>query len=104
VSLTVQAGGRDYEFDGPHEATAKTSAKSGAYVVTTKNPDGRHKVLDAGESEDVRTRLSNHDRVDCWENHKLTGLYFSAYYCNETDRMALEKAVRSAYSPACGDR
>ncbi len=41
---------------------------------------------------------------DWARTHKLAGLYFSGYYCNESSRMELEKAIRDEYDPPCGER
>jgi hypothetical protein len=104
MSLNVRAGGKDYDFEGPYADAGSLKAESGVYVVTTKNSNGKHKVLDAGESVDVQGRVSHHDRSAQWERHKLDGLYYSAYYCSESERTKLEKGVRDEYNPPCGER
>jgi len=103
MGLTVHTTQGPYQFDGPHTSTASLLAQSGVYVISTI-VDGLHKVLDAGESEDVKTRVTSHDRKDSWQQHIADRLYVSAFYCNAVDRMALEGYVRDTHNPPCGIR
>jgi hypothetical protein len=104
MTLSVKTGGISCDFDGPHASIESLKLQSGVYMITTKLPEGTHKVIDVGESGKVRKRVENHDRSDEWERHKLDGIYFSAYYCDESTRMSMEKLVRDSYEPPCGDR
>jgi hypothetical protein len=104
MTLNVPTNASFYDFDGPYTSAAYLDAKSGVYLITTKTPDGTHKVLDVGESGNVRERVSNHDRKNQWERYKQSGIYASGYYCDESDRMAVEKTIREHYNPPCGDR
>jgi hypothetical protein len=104
MTIKVHVSDSSYDFDGPFEDTDDLDNKSGVYVITTKQQDGMHQVLDAGESGDVRNRVENHDRVTCWSRHKQNGIYFAAYYCGESKRMKVEAEVRSFHNPPCGSR
>lgn len=104
MTLSVSVSGRTFEFDGPHGSTDQLNQKSGTYVITTITVNQNHSVIDVGESGNVQRRVESHDRADQWKRHQQHGLYASAYYCDERNRMALEKAIRSEYNPPCGDR
>jgi hypothetical protein len=39
-----------------------------------------------------------------WKKCEQSRIYMSAYYCNESSRMAIEKELRSYFNPACGNR
>jgi hypothetical protein len=104
MPLTVHVSDGTYSFNGPFTDTEDLDRKSGVYVISTKEGDGKHKVLDVGESDDIRSRIDNHDRKECWSRHKLNGIYVSAYYCGESRRMTVEAEVRSAQKPSCGKR
>lgn len=103
MGLTVHTSAGQYDFAGPFTSTVNLLNQSGVYVITTI-ANGLHKVIDAGESHDVRSRVENHDRKHLWQNHAVDQLYASALYCGETDRMALEGFVRTTHNPPCGER
>lgn len=37
-------------------------------------------VLDVGESHDVKKRVLNHERENCWKQHCKGVIYYSATY------------------------
>lgn len=102
MSLTVTTNHRSYTFDGPHTHTGALSKQSGVYLISTVATNGRHNVIDVGESHDVRTRVSNHDRGHLWNNHAVDTLYVSVLYCNEQARMAVEQHLRAFFNPPVG--
>lgn len=104
MSLTVTTHNNSYEFSGPYPAVEMLNAESGVYLVSTKNPDGKHQVLDVGESGNVNSRVATHDRREQWKAKVRDGLFVSAHYCDEATRMALEKELRDFLNPPCGDR
>jgi len=103
MSLNVHTKQGVYPFDGPHTSTSALQQQSGVYVISTKVGDN-HKVIDVGESNDVKTRVSSHDRSPSWQQHIADTLYASVYYCDEASRMALEGIVREFHNPPCGIR
>jgi hypothetical protein len=102
MALTVHVGKDEYEFTGPLSETTELKSQSGTYVVTTKTKDGKHKVLDVGESADVEDRVSHHDRADEWPKEELDGVFYSGYYCDEKERMRIADAIRAEHRPPCG--
>ena len=104
MTLTVKTRKISYAFDGPYKSPSSLSRKSGVYLISTVARGGRHEVIDIGESADVNDRVSNHDRSADWQKHKQSGLYCSAYYCNEKTRISIETELRTEYKPPCGKR
>lgn len=104
--MTLKVLNGKYEFDGPYklETQADSMLKdlSGVYLVSKKTSDGNYAV-DIGESHEIRTRILSHDRKPCWKG-QATELFVSAYYCNEAERMRIEKELRDAFTPPCGER
>lgn len=89
-------------LNGPFIDNDQLPSLSGVYVITTLDRLNRHLVLDVGESENIRERISTHDRTSQWLTSAMAGLYAWTHYCDERNRMIIESALRLAYSPACG--
>jgi len=104
MTLKITVGKQGYDFSGPYTQPGQLAPKSGTYVVTTKKKSGKHKLLDVGESGDVKNRVENHDRADCWVREKKDGLFYSGYYCDETARTTLADGIRGKFDLPCGKR
>ena len=95
-------------FQGPFSSTSSLEDRSGVYVIVTRrNSSEKYTVVDAGESATVKTRVSNHDRSECWNQHNLGELKVTVCYTpnlGQPGRKEIEQEVRRQYSPACGDR
>lgn len=102
--LTVITNTHQYKFEGPYDEIRPLKNDSGVYLISTLNNAGGHDVIDIGESSTVQDRASMHDRADDWRACINNGLYYSACYCDENKRMALEKELRAYFDPPCGDR
>jgi hypothetical protein len=60
-------------------------------------------MIDVGQSDDVRKRVTNHDRKDCWIKHCQGSLKVAATYIkDEQQRLDLEKQKQC--QPPCGER
>ena len=103
MSLRVHIKDGHYEFDGPHTNTGALLRRSGVYVISTV-VNGLHKVVDVGESHDIKHRIDSHDRKESWQQHISDTLYVSAIYCSEAERMLVESAIRQFHNPPCGVR
>jgi hypothetical protein len=101
--LTVKIG--EHDFDGPFESTDSIEDKSGVYAVLHKK-EGKRYLLDVGESSEMKKRLENHDRKECWKkNSKGAIIEYSVYYTPKLDEKArkeIEAKIRTRYSPPCG--
>ena len=94
----------NYTFDGPFSSENGLKNQSGVYVILGNHGSGSRQVVDVGESSDVKTRVSNHDRADCWKQQNYSNLTFAALYTNEARRMEIENQLRGYFKPPCGER
>lgn len=92
-------------FEGPYRFPSTLDDKPGVYVIATETVKDSWKLLDVGQSDTVKTRVENHDRVDCWNRYKKGDLgYCVKYEPNQERRDALEKKIRTNQDLPCGDR
>jgi hypothetical protein len=96
----------NYSFEGPVADPTQLRNNSGVYAVLTRQTaSALYSVIDIGEAGWIRDRLTNHDRRDQWLRARMAaGLYFAACYCDERDRMRIERELRSQFNPVCGIR
>jgi hypothetical protein len=95
-----------YDFDGAYTSSDQLRPIAGVYVVWCRVGD-RWTVLDVGETDDVRGRLNNHERAGCWRRNCNGVIYYSATYTgtlNEEGRRNIEREIREAERPPCGER
>lgn len=101
--MSIKIGG--FDFEGPYTDASKLRYEQGVYCILDHRSDGKYFVVDVGESEDVRTRVENHDRGDCWKRNQQGTLTVAVLYTpgmSGDRRRAIESALRDQYSPACG--
>ena len=101
--MTLERWG--YKFDGPYLSPSTLDPKAGIYVIWCNHHD-KWRVLDVGQSENVRERCQNHERTDCWEkNCHIENIRYSAHYMrddSEKFRNQVERDIRSQANPRCG--
>lgn len=103
VTATITLKG--YEFEGPYRSTPSLLNRPGVYVITGRNSSEEdHKVLDVGVSEDVRSRVENHDRKACWMDQRFRYLGCAVLYTDKEESEKIEKELRSYFNPPCGRR
>lgn len=93
-----------YQFDGAYASPDSLESSPGVYVVWCRCEDKWY-VLDVGESEDVRKRIRNHEREDCWKQQCPYEIFYSATYTprlRETERVKIEQRIREQANPTCG--
>ena len=101
--MSIKIG--DYDFEGPFYLTSSLRHASGVYAILGRDSaNDRWNIVDIGESRDVKSRVENHDRKDCWEEQNYSTLGYAAYYCPAHFRIILEKALRRELNPPCGER
>lgn len=64
------------------------------------------RVIDVGQSADVRDRVAFHDRVGCWERNCNGAILYSATYTPgilQAGRIRIEQQIRTAANPPCGE-
>lgn len=99
------------EFNGYWLDANKSSvpARSGVYCVYAstyhRNTDSVsiRALIYVGESEDVRSRLANHERLDDWKKLLKAGetLCYSVAGIASSDRVRAEAAVIYKHKPPC---
>jgi len=91
----------------PIEQADKLKNEPGVYVILCQDSSSsRRRVIDVGQSDDVRKRVTNHDRKDCWRKHcRQESLKVAATYIeDEQERLDLEKKIRQRRKPPCGEQ
>lgn len=95
-----------HDFDGAYDSPDHLQSRSGVYVIWCKSGDS-WTVLDVGETADVKERVSQHDRANCWSRNCSGTIYYSATYTpnlHQAGRMEIEKMIRNSTNPPCGER
>lgn len=90
----------EYVFDGPHSINTNFNEVAGIYIIT-KDVSAINKI-DIGETENLKERIPNHERRNCWKNYNGTYLWFH-HEKNEKDRLEKEKKLRNYFNPPCGE-
>jgi len=102
--VSINIGG--YLFDGPYFYTSSLDDRSGVYAIICERITSSY-ILDIGESSEVRTRVENHDRKDCWERNCTGTIKYAVYYTphlQKSGRREIEEELRRKYNPPCGYR
>jgi predicted GIY-YIG superfamily endonuclease len=89
-----------YEFKGPFlESETNFNEVSAVYVVL----DSRNNRVDVGETDNLKKRLANHERRDCWEENCENEIYVAARVeGNQDERLKIEKIIRNSCAMVCG--
>ena len=98
--MSIQIGG--YHAEGPFGNLDSLKSQSGVYVILGRNGQNNWSVVDVGESRDIKTRTSNHDRASCWQRQGYGELAIAPIYVPEVRRMIIERQLRHQYNPSCG--
>ncbi len=102
MSITIGS----YKFDGPYADTDNLENKSGVYAILCSD-NGKYNVIDIGESFEVRNRIENHDRKDCWCRNCSGIIEVAVLYTpnqQQSGRMQIEQELRKKFKPLCGER
>jgi len=101
--MSIKIG--NYTFDGPYTTPDKLEDRSGIYAILCQKDGNNYRLIDVGESANVKTRVETHDRKDCWKRNCNGTLTFAVYYTpglQQPGRMAIEQEIRKQYDPPCG--
>ena len=96
----------NYTFEGPYTDTSNLQDRSGVYAIHCYR-DNAYYLIDVGESAQVKSRVDNHDRKDCWQRNCTGTLTVSVYYTpnlQSSGRTSIEQEIRRTYNPPCGER
>ncbi|VGO12712.1 hypothetical protein PDESU_01266 [Pontiella desulfatans] len=101
--MGIQIG--SYNFEGPYTSTSNLRNSSGVYSILGRNSEAETwKVVDIGESQEVKERIENHDRKPCWQRRGYRTITVAAHYTSAAQRMRIEKELRAKFDPPCGKR
>ncbi|MDE0525257.1 MAG: hypothetical protein OXI27_01460 [Thaumarchaeota archaeon] len=91
-----------YDFDGPYNYEQDISNAAGIYVILDQRSDVTY-VVDVGESETIRERITHHDRKTCWKQNVRGRMSIAVHYAEPIQRRKqIERVIREKYKPACG--
>ena len=102
--MSIKIG--DYNFEGPYSSTTLLEDKAGVYAIIDARPT-ENILVDIGESANVKSRVENHDRSDCWKRNSAGQLQAAVMYTPnlyQEGRMRIEQEIRNQYTIACGIR
>ena len=92
-----------YYAEGPFGNENHLQASSGVYVILGRSSAASAwSVVDIGESQNIRDRVSNHDRAQCWRGQGHAELSVAAIYADTHNRMLIERELRTQFNPPCG--
>lgn len=102
--MTIIIGG--HKFSGPYWDTNQLENRSGVYAIICRR-SGTSYVIDVGESAQVKDRVENHNRKQCWNRNCTRGTVLAAilYTSNtpQSGRKEIEQAIRGQYAVPCGE-
>ncbi len=105
--MTVQIGG--YTFQGWYMYTSILPETEGLYAIgptisSALKKDENLKLIDVGESSNIRERVKNHDRKNCWRAHAraIRYAYLRTPGKSKYEREEIEKDIRGKEDPPCG--
>lgn len=91
-----------YEFQGPFPLErTEFNPVPAVYVVSNhqQNP------VDVGQTNDLKQRMSCHEREYCWKKNAPYGpMVYAFVHDNEQVRLNVESKIRDSYQFACGIR
>lgn len=104
-------GNKNNKITSFHKSDEDLPQAPGVYLIYCELQNGKHKLIDVGESFNIKNRILNHDRQSCW-NKKMAemnanGLIFGIIKLNYPGiRKEIEKDIREEYGNEnlCGDR
>lgn len=105
----INIGG--YSFEGPYILREKDFIdRAAVYAILCKDLSGNsYRLVYIGETEELETRLSGHNKKNCWENNCGSTLYVAIFYTpsdkySREDRKKIEQELIDRYSPVCNDK
>jgi len=104
--MSIKIG--DYDFEGPWSLGAKDFLdRAGVYAILCYRPQAeRPVVVYIGQSGEMGTRLSTHDKKVCWIRNCTGTLYVAVLWTPSDEwtpqaRREVEAALIDTYKPPC---
>ncbi|KKP40230.1 MAG: hypothetical protein UR30_C0005G0011 [Candidatus Peregrinibacteria bacterium GW2011_GWC2_33_13] len=100
--------GTNYKLQGYFETPSELEPYQGVYIVYDKY-NGNYKPIDIGESGDIKTRISSHDRKQDWHKMAKGSICYAIKYLKDCDiraRKEVEQDLRTKFEEGrlCGGR
>ncbi len=93
-----------YTFEGAWPNPNNLEPRPGVYVIWCRTGT-TWSVLDAGESQDVKTAVLSHPRSEEWKKKCAGQMFFAATYTpslEQAGRKEIEQKIRQISHPTCG--
>lgn len=120
LKLSLFQGKLPFElpFDLPDEllldcvplSQADFSDEAAVYVIVCIQ-NNKYRVIDVGQTGQLRSRIEDHEREKCWRREcRMPGEIFVCVYrmpsaeYSKQDRLTVEKQIRDSRKPPCGQR
>jgi predicted GIY-YIG superfamily endonuclease len=81
--------------------------RAAIYVILCSSGSGKYNVIYVGETGELGTRLSGHNKKSCWKRFCVTGKLYVAVKLMPTHRYStiqrkqVERKLREKYKPPC---
>jgi hypothetical protein len=99
------ASGKNYDFN-VYPIHQKFLSIGAVYVFTKRtitNGDGTHDLIYIGETDNLETRIPNHEKWPCIKRNNANCICIHADD-NETSRLNKETDLRNAHDTPCNDQ
>ncbi len=100
--MSIEIG--NYSFEGYYSSPTYLEDEPGLYAVFCRIYE-KDVLIDVGESENVKSRVQNNERSNCWTRNCPSALGYAVLYTPDLDekgRMQTEEEIRDQYNPVCG--
>lgn len=108
IGMTVMyegQSGKEYTFD-TWEFPGEWNSVAGVYLITkrykNKQDSWTHALLYVGETGDLKDRMSNHHKQDCFDENNANCLCWLGEE-SESKRLAIEDDIYKKWGPECND-
>ena len=94
------ASGEEYEY-WIHLIGATFKDSPGNYIFAKETSPGRWTPIYIGETESLKDRLSNHEKIPCVKRHGGTHIHAHTNSSDVNARRAEESDLRAKWDPPC---
>jgi len=100
--MAIEIG--NYSFEGYFSSPAYIEEAPGLYAIFCRHYE-KDLLVDTGESDNVRLRVENNEKSNCWRRNCPSALGYAVLYTpdlDEEERKRIEEEIRDQYNPVCG--
>ncbi len=105
LKLTGKSGNK-YDFDVYPSNTSWDDGFACVYYISKRTPksdgSGNHTPIYVGETSDLKDRLANHHKQNCFDSHNYNAVS-RHQLSNEQSRLRVESDLIAAFGPPCND-